>query len=76
MPPLGHDVLATVLETCSSSALICRARAGKPFIDYNAMDMRKGVDYKQLSEHVVLLGGLLRVSPSALIAQKALTAAV
>jgi hypothetical protein len=75
-PTLGQDVLSTVVESTCPVAWVTRAKAGNHFIDYKAMDMKKGVDYVGLSRHSGLLEGIINACPSALVAQSVMKQAV
>jgi hypothetical protein len=75
-PTVGQDVLSTVVESTCPLAWVTRAKDGKQFIEYKAMDMKKGVDYVELSEHSSLLEGIIKQCPSALVAQSVMKQAV
>jgi hypothetical protein len=75
-PTLGQAVLSTVVERTCPLAWATRAKDGKQFIDYKAMDMKKGIDYVKLSMHSSLLEGILKQCPSALVAQSVMKQAV
>ena len=57
-PTIGRDALASAVEGTCPGAWVTRAREGENFIDYKAMDMKKGVDYLGLLKHSFLSGGI------------------
>jgi hypothetical protein len=73
---VGQTVLSTVVESTCPVSWATRAKDGKQFIDYKAMDMKKGIDYVKLAMHSSLLEGIIKQCPSALVAQSVMKHAV
>ena len=73
--PIQAD-LGPVLRVSLHGARIARLTQSHQLLAYHSVDFKKGVDYTGLAEEADLLGRLLDICPSGILAQRALHSAL